>query len=87
LPPANNPFPARLILPVMDGLIMATAQCHGLTAVTRNVQDFGLLPQVFNPWRVEGGKPSPSITVLFQNFCIYEQVPKERNSAINLGAI
>lgn len=37
-------------LPVMDGLIMATAQCHGLTVVTRNVQDFGLLPQVFNPW-------------------------------------
>lgn len=37
-------------MPVMDGLIMATAQCHGLTVVTRNVQDFGLLPQVFNPW-------------------------------------
>ena len=31
-------------------VIMATAQCHGLTVVTRNVQDFGLLPQVFNPW-------------------------------------
>lgn len=37
-------------LPVMDGLIMATAQCHGLTVVTRNVQDFNLFPQVFNPW-------------------------------------
>jgi len=37
-------------LPVMGGLLMATAQCHGLTVVTRNVQDFGLLPQVFNPW-------------------------------------
>ena len=37
-------------LPVMDGLIMATAQCHGLTVVTRNVQDFSLFPQVFNPW-------------------------------------
>ena len=37
-------------LPVMDGLIMATAQCHGLTIVTRNVQDFSLYPQVFNPW-------------------------------------
>jgi hypothetical protein len=37
-------------LPVMDGLVMATAQCHGLTVVTRNVRDFGLLPQVFNPW-------------------------------------
>ena len=37
-------------LPVMDGLIMASAQCHGLTVVTRDVQDFSLLPQVFNPW-------------------------------------
>ncbi len=37
-------------LPVMDGLIMATAQCHGLTVVTRNIQDFSLYPQVFNPW-------------------------------------
>jgi predicted nucleic acid-binding protein len=37
-------------LPVMDGLIMATAQCHGLTVITRNVQDFAAYPQVFNPW-------------------------------------
>lgn len=37
-------------MPVMDGLLMATAQCHGLTVVTRNVQDFTLYPQVFNPW-------------------------------------
>ena len=37
-------------LPVMDGLIMAIAQCHGLTVVTRNVQDFTLYSQVFNPW-------------------------------------
>jgi hypothetical protein len=37
-------------LPVMDGLLMATAQCHGLTVVTRNVQDFSAYPQVFNPW-------------------------------------
>lgn len=37
-------------LPVMDGLLIATAQCHGLTVVTRNVQDFTLYPQVFNPW-------------------------------------
>ncbi len=39
-------------LPVMDGLLMATAQCHGLTVVTRNVQDFTLYPQVFNPWEL-----------------------------------
>ena len=37
-------------IPVMDGLLMATAQCHGLTVVTRNVQDFALYPQVLNPW-------------------------------------
>lgn len=37
-------------LPVIDGLLMATAQCHGLTVVTRNVQDFAVYPQVFNPW-------------------------------------
>jgi toxin FitB len=37
-------------LPVMDGLLMATAQCHGLTVVTRNVQNFAPYPQIFNPW-------------------------------------
>jgi len=37
-------------LPVMDSLIMSTAQSHGLTVVTRNVQDFALYPRVFNPW-------------------------------------
>lgn len=37
-------------LPVMDGLIMATAQCHGLTIVTRNTGDFDAYPRVFNPW-------------------------------------
>ena len=37
-------------IPVMDGLLMATAQCHGFTVVTRNVQDFAMCPQVFNPW-------------------------------------
>lgn len=37
-------------LPLMDGLLMATAQCNGLTVVTRNVQDFAAYPQVFNPW-------------------------------------
>ena len=37
-------------MPVMGSLLMATAQCHGLTVVTRNVQDFALYPQVFNPW-------------------------------------
>ena len=37
-------------LPVMDALIMATAQCQGLTVVTRNIQDFAPYPQIFNPW-------------------------------------
>ena len=35
-------------IPVMDGLLMATAQCHGLTMVTRNAQGFALYPQVCN---------------------------------------
>lgn len=39
-------------LPVMDGLIMATAQCHGLTVVTRNTEDFRSYPQVFDPWQL-----------------------------------
>ena len=34
----------------MDGLLMASAQCHGLTVVTRNVADFVRYPHVFNPW-------------------------------------
>lgn len=33
-----------------DTLIMATARCHGLTVVTRNVEDFVSYPQIFNPW-------------------------------------
>ncbi len=37
-------------MPVMDSLLMATAQCHGLTVVTRNVQEFAPYPQVLNPW-------------------------------------
>ncbi|HYE37302.1 type II toxin-antitoxin system VapC family toxin [Methylocaldum sp.] len=37
-------------LPVLDALLTAAAQCHGLTVVTRNVQDFSLFPHVFNPW-------------------------------------
>lgn len=39
-------------LPVMDALLMATAQHYGLTIVTRNEKDFGLFPQVFNPWKL-----------------------------------
>ena len=37
-------------LAVMDSLLIATAQCHGLTVVTRNVQDFEPFTQVLNPW-------------------------------------
>lgn len=36
----------------LDGLLMATAQCHGLIVVTRNVGDFSRDPQVFNPWKL-----------------------------------
>ncbi len=37
-------------LPLLDALLMATAQCHGLTIVTRNEKDFLPAPQLFNPW-------------------------------------
>lgn len=37
-------------LPVLDALLMATAQRAGLTIVTRNVKDFSQYPYVFNPW-------------------------------------
>ena len=39
------------VLPVVDGLVLATAAVHGLTVVTRNERDFvdrGV--PVFNPW-------------------------------------
>jgi toxin FitB len=38
-------------LPVIDALIAATAQVHGMTVVTRNVKDFELARvQVLNPF-------------------------------------
>ena len=38
-------------LPVVDGLIAATALHHNLTAVTRNVSDFAVVGlSVINPW-------------------------------------
>jgi len=39
-------------LPVMDALLMAVAQCHGLTIVTRNIQDFKKFPHLYNPWEI-----------------------------------
>ena len=39
-------------LPVLDALIAAVAQVHGLTVVTRNESDFGRCDvPVVNPWR------------------------------------
>jgi predicted nucleic acid-binding protein len=40
-----------IVLPVIDGLIAATAKHHELTMVTRNVKDFGMwrIPPT-NPW-------------------------------------
>lgn len=39
------------VLPVIDGLIAATALVHGLTVVTRNVSDIQISGvSVFNPW-------------------------------------
>lgn len=38
-------------LPIMGGLIAATALEHDLTVATRNVKDFaGLGVAIFNPW-------------------------------------
>jgi predicted nucleic acid-binding protein len=37
-------------MPVMDGLLIATAHQHGLTVVTRNERDFAGHAPVFNPW-------------------------------------
>lgn len=43
---------ARRPLPVVDGLLAATALVHRLTLVTRNVRDFdGLGLRLLDPWR------------------------------------
>lgn len=42
---------ANHVLPVIDGLLAATAQQHNLTFVTRNTDDvLGTGVPVFNPW-------------------------------------
>lgn len=39
-------------LPIVDGLIAATARVHGLTVVTRNVTDFRRFDvPIFDPWK------------------------------------
>ncbi len=38
-------------MPIMDGLIAATALTHDMTIVTRNVKDFQRIRlKIFNPW-------------------------------------
>lgn len=34
----------------MDAFIAATAEVYGLTLVTRNISDFIVIKEVFNPW-------------------------------------
>ncbi len=41
-------------LATLDALLMATAQCHGLTVVTRHVRDFARYRLVLNPWDAPG---------------------------------
>jgi predicted nucleic acid-binding protein len=44
-------------IPVIDGLLAATAVTHGLTLVTRNDRDIaGLGATVLNPFRVDGDR-------------------------------
>lgn len=44
---------ARATLPVVDGLLMATAVCHGLTFVTQDVRHpLALGIPVLNPWEI-----------------------------------
>jgi toxin FitB len=39
------------LLPIIDGMLLATAHVHGLTVVTRNVRDLaGYDVPVVNPW-------------------------------------
>ena len=46
-----------------DALIAATAAVHGMTLVTRNVQDFERLGvPIFNPWTV---RPCPGVAHAF----------------------
>ncbi len=41
---------------LMDGFLVATAQVHALTVVTRNTADFASsVPAVLNPWQSPGG--------------------------------
>jgi toxin FitB len=48
---AVRPSPAtRNTLPVIDGLLAATAPQHDLTVATRNTSDFAGLVPLFNPW-------------------------------------
>jgi hypothetical protein len=48
---AANAAAAKQPLPVIDGLLAATALHHNLTLVTRNVKDIaGTGVPVFNPW-------------------------------------
>ena len=42
---------ANLVIPVIDGLLAATAMHHNLTFVTRNTKDVAMTGvAVFNPW-------------------------------------
>ncbi len=39
-------------VPAIDSLLAATAACHGLSMVTRNIRDYaGLGVEIINPWQ------------------------------------
>lgn len=53
---------SRRTMPVVDGLIAATARVHGLTLVTRNVRDFESAGvATLDPWGIGGPSSNPRL--------------------------
>jgi toxin FitB len=45
-------------LDILDGLLAATALCHGLAMATRNAKDFADLGvEISNPWEAASSEP------------------------------
>ncbi len=56
---ASGRLAARRPLPTVDGLMLATAEVHGLTFVTRGARSFADLGvPTLSPWETESGERS-----------------------------